>query len=241
MNIRLGYCSLVPDITSAGRDTPRRKSTEKVTFFVPVGYFVKTELEWALARLRTATVTLREAAKDSVPATSADALGAPAWMSSFQQYAELFLTYAYEFRERMITLLALLTKRNRDEYINAGGYEKRQDALRDLALKSEAHRRFAVIFTVLDQHLCAPVGERGEMTHAASIRFLLILDNDQFVEPEDLLIQLGPDESKYAEIRDVLQKQLVRFAEAREEEFAYIEKNASQLLDVLDQLIPDDE
>lgn len=79
------------------------------------------------------------------------------------------------------------------------------------------------------------------MTHAASIRFLLILDNDQFVEPEDLLIQLGPDESKYAEIRDVLQKQLVRFAEAREEEFAYIEKNASQLLDVLDQLIPDDE
>jgi hypothetical protein len=170
------------------------------------------QLEVCVLRLRSVLSRLERAVEEDIEWDNAASK-----MDDLQYHGETFLTSIYEFRERLIFLLAVLTKRDKDTLIGRGGYQRRQDALKELR---KTMRTAADDIQALENQIYSAIRRRGTMTHEAFVHLAMFVEGQGPYEPDNALVDLkSQNEASYSAHRDALNKAIHRFVDERKGDF----------------------
>ena len=170
-------------------------------------------LQSAEIRLRSVLDKLEQTA---APPLSDETIGH--MMNDLQYHGETFLTSIYEFRERLLLLLAVLTSRDKAEFFGLGSFQRIKSAIAELR---GTKPNVADDIRALLNQLESSKELRGTMTHEAFLHLSLLVDGYPH-NPEDLLLQCERNETLWIKILHILREEITRFVSAREKDCRFI-------------------
>jgi hypothetical protein len=187
----------------------------------------KKDLEYALRELGFVTARLCEV-RDRLLNIGENDLTEET-VSQFVQelsyHGEFFLNTAYEIRDRLAALLAVLTECDKDDLIGRRAYEDKRMP-RYMALKNSMPE-VARQFLALESCICSFVKLRNAKTHEASLHFEFLLDGHPY-DPEEILKGVKDDVS-FGELVQLIRSEVNRFISRHVKACEEIEKAADAL------------
>ena len=129
------------------------------------------------------------------------------FVQEFSYYGEFFLNTAYEIRDRLAALLAVLTECDKDDLIGRRTYEDKRMP-RYMALKNSMPEVVRQFF-VLESCICSFVKLRNAKTHEASLHFELLVDGHPY-DPEEILKGVK-DDAFFGELVQIIRSETNRF------------------------------
>jgi hypothetical protein len=147
------------------------------------------------------------------------------FVQELSYHGEYFLNTAYEIRDRLAALLAILTECDKDALIGRRAYEDKRMP-RYIALKNTMPE-VARQFLALESCICTFIKLRNVKTHEASLHFEFLVDGHPY-DAEEILKSVK-DDAVFGELVQLIRSEICRFISRHTKACEEIEKATDAL------------